>query len=399
MARIYAANNAKSYLAAQINGVVTSLTVTNATGFPDVPFMITVGLEIMKVTEKNVGTGVFTVVRQQEGTNGLTHYEGQPVENRITAGTINTLWGDLIAHEAAASPHSGHAADVHNFISTTNHPVTGLTAGHVVRASGATAYSFAQLSHADLGSVSANQHHNQSHVLATNSALGADHSISGAASGQVLRATSATAANFAQLSHADLGSVSANQHHNQSHVLATNSALGEDHSISGAASGQVLRATSATAARFQQLTHSDLGSVGANDHHSRSHSIDSTSDHASMTANRLIGRGGTAGSPAQLDANSVKNILSLNNVDNVQQIPATEKGANDGVATLDSTGNVPESQLGNVDGMEIHDNTYHSPNFAEEGVRADSELEFRVEVRISDPVSPALGRVWLRSDL
>jgi len=45
-------------------------------------------------------------------------------------------------------------------------------------------------------------------------------------------------------------------------------------------------------------------------------------------------------------------------------IPATEKGANDGVATLDAGGDVPASQLGNVDQMEVHDNTYHNPNFA-----------------------------------
>ena len=380
MARLYAANNAKSYLAEQINGTVTSITVTNATGFPDVPFIITVGLEIMKVTAKNVGTGVLTVVRQQEGTNGLTHYEGQPVENRITAGTINTLWGDFIAHEDAASPHTGHASTVHNFISTTNHPVTGLTAGHVVRASGATAYAFAQLAHSDLGSVTSNQHHNQAHVLATNSALGGDHTISGAASGQVLRATSATAAQFSQLSHADLGSVSANQHHNQNHALINTTG----HTVSGLTAGHVIRASGATAYTFAQLSHADLGSVSADQHHNRSHSIDSTSDHASMTANRLIGRSGTSGSPAQLDAATVKTILSLNNVDNVQQIPATEKGSNNGVATLDSTGDVPGAQLGNVD---------------KEGIRIDSALELRVEVRTDDPASPAVGRVWLRSDL
>jgi hypothetical protein len=69
----------------------------------------------------------------------------------------------------------------------------------------------------------ANAHHNQSHVLATGTALGPDHTISGAAAGEVLRATGSTAARFDQLAHADLGSVTANQHHNESHTVASHS--------------------------------------------------------------------------------------------------------------------------------------------------------------------------------
>jgi hypothetical protein len=57
-----------------------------------------------------------------------------------------------------------------------------------------------------------------SHVLATATGLGTYHSISGATAGHVLRASGATTALFAQLQHGDLGGVSANQHHNQSHA-------------------------------------------------------------------------------------------------------------------------------------------------------------------------------------
>ena len=42
-----------------------------------------------------------------------------------------------------------------------------------------------------------------------------------------------------------------------------------------------------------------------------------------------------------------KTDIGLGNVDNLQQIPLTEKGANDGVATLDSSGKIPSSQLPN----------------------------------------------------
>jgi len=149
------------------------------------------------------------------------------------------------------------------------HTVSGLTAGQVLRATGATTAAFASLQATDL----------PSHVLATNTALGSQHTISGATAGHVLRASGATTAAFAQLQHSDLGGVGANDHHNQSHVLATTSALGPDHTVSGLTSGQVLKATSATAARFIQLLHSELGSIGANDHHNQSHSITSASDH------------------------------------------------------------------------------------------------------------------------
>ena len=95
-------------------------------------------------------------------------------------------------------------------------------------------------------------HHNEAHTLASHSG---------------------------QLSHdSDLTDVSANDHHNQAHVLATGSALGPDHTISGAADGQVLRANSSTAARFDPLDHDDLDGVTANQHHNEAHTVASHSD-------------------------------------------------------------------------------------------------------------------------
>jgi hypothetical protein len=58
-----------------------------------------------------------------------------------------------------------------------------------------------------------------------------------------------------------------NAHHNQSHVLATTSALGADHTVSGLTTGQVLKATGATTAAFGQLQHSQLGGITPSDHH------------------------------------------------------------------------------------------------------------------------------------
>lgn len=66
-----------------------------------------------------------------------------------------------------------HHARRHAIVST-DHTASGLTAGHVLRASGATAFAFAQLQHGDLGGVTADQHHAQRHDV-----IGADHTLTG----------------------------------------------------------------------------------------------------------------------------------------------------------------------------------------------------------------------------
>jgi len=58
--------------------------------------------------------------------------------------------------------------------------------------------------HGNLTGVTANQHHAQSHVLALTSGLGADHTVSGLTAGQVLRATGATTAAFQSIGATDL---------------------------------------------------------------------------------------------------------------------------------------------------------------------------------------------------
>lgn len=86
------------------------------------------------------------------------------------------------------------------------------------------------------------------HVLATTAGLGADHTTSGLTAGQVLRSTGATTAAFQNLVATDL----------PSHVIATTAGLGSQHSVSGLTAGQYLRATGATTAAFQTIPASDL---------------------------------------------------------------------------------------------------------------------------------------------
>lgn len=137
-----------------------------------------------------------------------------------------------------------------------------------------------------------NAHHNQSHVLATTSALGPDHTVSGLTSGYVLKATGATTAVFAALNYSELA--------NRSHVLADTSGLGADHTVSGLTSGQVMKATGPNTAVFVALNYSELAN--------RTHSI--TSEHSiGGSAGDLVGN--TGGSVALItpvsDGNTTKN--------------------------------------------------------------------------------------------
>src|SRR5690625_1041309 len=91
---VNASNNAVAKLSSNINSSQTSLTVDDASIFPDAPFLVTVNnnrhnMEIMRVT--NVSSNTLTVQRGREGTSASSHNAGSNVENNFTAGTYQTL--------------------------------------------------------------------------------------------------------------------------------------------------------------------------------------------------------------------------------------------------------------------------------------------------------------------
>ena len=228
----------------------------------------------------------------------------------LRALSATTAAFDVLQHgDLGGAAADDHHNQVHVLATGTalgpDHTMSGAAAGEVLRALGATTAAFDVLQHADLGGVTSDQHHAQIHVLATDVALGPDHTISGAASGDVLRASSATTANFVELFHGDLAVVTPDQHHNQSHVLATGTALGPDHTMSGAAAGEVLRALGATSAAFDVLQHSDLGGVTSDQHHAQSHVIATTAglgaDHTTsgLTIGQVLRATGTTAAAFQ----------------------------------------------------------------------------------------------------
>jgi hypothetical protein len=85
-----------------------------------------------------------------------------------------------------------------------------------------------------------------------------------------------------------------------SHVIATNLALGLS-ILFQAAAGMVLRASGASAANFQQLLHSDLGAVGVNTHSQIDAHI------ADLAQHRLINDSGTS----TIELFSASKVLAL----------------------------------------------------------------------------------------
>src|SRR5690625_538007 len=90
---VNASNNAETKLINSVNSSQTSLTVDDASIFPDAPFLITVNEEIMRVA--SVSGNSLTVQRGREGTSASSHNAGNNVENNFTAGTYEA-WVDEI---------------------------------------------------------------------------------------------------------------------------------------------------------------------------------------------------------------------------------------------------------------------------------------------------------------
>lgn len=85
-----------------------------------------------------------------EGLNSLSYVSASFV--KMTG--ANTFSLDTNTYSLSSHNHdSVYASKIHNFIDTTNHPVSGLTTGHFLKATGATSYGFAAhgLTYSDVG--------------------------------------------------------------------------------------------------------------------------------------------------------------------------------------------------------------------------------------------------------
>lgn len=111
MSRLKAANNVATTLASGINDTATSLTVASATGFPDVPFRITIHTgnpadgEIIEVGGKS-GATFSSLLRGRESTVAASWSEGAMIEMLGTAG----MYEELVSTDDVRLPSEGEKA-------------------------------------------------------------------------------------------------------------------------------------------------------------------------------------------------------------------------------------------------------------------------------------------------
>ena len=101
----------------------------------------------------NLGTTASTVAAGNHTHSLLTRGTGLTGSNyNGSAATTFAIDFGTSTNQVARGDHThtGLLPAAHNLVDTTNHPVSGLTTGHVLRASGATSYAFSQLSYSDL---------------------------------------------------------------------------------------------------------------------------------------------------------------------------------------------------------------------------------------------------------
>ncbi|MGQ9698976.1 MAG: hypothetical protein ACUVRO_13415 [Armatimonadota bacterium] len=125
MARLRAANNARTTLAQSISETANAFAVTNAAPFPDPPFRITVEREIMEVGLNDRNSNTFgSVQRGLEGTAAASHPAGAVVENRFTAGSYNEL-----ATQAALDAHTADNTNPHQVTAEQAFAIGGIPSG------------------------------------------------------------------------------------------------------------------------------------------------------------------------------------------------------------------------------------------------------------------------------
>lgn len=84
------ANNAESRLASPVGVGDTGLTVYDGSVYPEPPFVVSIGDEIVEVNARD-GNTLQDLVRGVEGTTPAAYPQGTRVSHRFTAGTYHKL--------------------------------------------------------------------------------------------------------------------------------------------------------------------------------------------------------------------------------------------------------------------------------------------------------------------
>ena len=208
MARLNAANFAESTLSAQVldNALEFPVQTGHGVRYPTPPFRVVIytgaNKEIVEITSVSTDSLICDNINKRalEGTSAIQHESGSVIENAFTAGAHEELADDDHVHGGLSNDgkigtsanipiitgtdgvlqagsfgtaantfcegDDGRLSDArtpsnHNLIDTTGHPVSGLTTGHFLKATGATTYAFGAhgLSYTDVGAAATSHAH------------------------------------------------------------------------------------------------------------------------------------------------------------------------------------------------------------------------------------------------
>lgn len=143
-----------------------------------------------------------------------------------------------------------------------------------------------------------------------------------------------------------------------SHVIATNTGLGAEHTISGASAGHVLRASGSTAANFQQLSHNDLGDIGSNSHASIDNHISASAPHSGHS---LVGHAHPGGDITSAVAQAV-------NADTLDGYHASSFSLTSHNHSLGSLSNVSISSIGSGEIIKWNGSAFVNNTLSEAGI-------------------------------
>jgi hypothetical protein len=146
------------------------------------------------------------------------------------------------------------------------HTASGLTVGHVIRATGATAFAWAQLQHSDLGGVTSDLHHPQAHTLASHSTK--PHSALTGVTSDQHHPQAHTLASHSTKAHSELTGVTSDQHHSEVHTHVKADITNLPWAWTD------ISKTGSSLADLVTRPHSQLSDAPADAHHAKLHALD-----------------------------------------------------------------------------------------------------------------------------
>lgn len=213
--RVRSRNAYETQLDGTISAGDTSFNVDSASGLT-APLYLVIDPEDPVLREYilvgSVGaTSMSSVTRGVDGSasGAQGHSDGAVVRAVAVHQWLDLLFTDIEALETSTAAHYGGTL-------TSDHPEVTTSVRGFMSAADKTKLdgiaTGAQADHDSLSGVSSDDHHAQVHDI-----QGADHIASGLSAGHVLRATGTSTFGFGSFDHSFLGSVSADQHHNEDH--------------------------------------------------------------------------------------------------------------------------------------------------------------------------------------